>query len=209
MKTVIAYLKSISPYSQSKHYVVEKLQGESADDHYRRTWRNHMHFDKEGMTFIPPGAFKNCLSEAAKFMSISIPGKGKATYTKNFEAGVLAMKPMMLTVLQDPKNPKSKRVPLHKDLVECESLFLPSDGRRGGPKRVDKYYPFFPEWEGDVEFHVVDETVLQSTVADKDKTVFEHVLEGGGQFIGIGRFRPRMNGWYGRFKVESFKIMEA
>src|SRR5882672_382855 len=195
MKTVVAHLKSISPYSQSKHYVVEKLQGESPDDHYRRTWRNHMHFDKEGMTFIPPGAFKNCLSEAAKFMSISIPGKGKATYTKNFEAGVLALKPMMLGI--------------HRDQVECESLFLPSDGRRGGPKRVDKYYPFFPEWEGPVEFHVVDETVLQTMASDKNKTIFEHVLEGGGQFIGIGRFRPRMNGWYGRYKIKDFAIMEA
>jgi hypothetical protein len=194
MKIVIARLKSIAPYSQSKHYPKDRIQGESDDDHYRRTWRNHMHCDVDGQVFIPPGSFKNCLSDAAKFMAIPIPGKGKALYTKNFEAGVLVVKPMMLGI--------------HRDQVECENLFLPSDGKRGGSKRVDKYYPFFPNWHGEVEFHVIDETVLQSWVGDKTKTVFQHVLEGAGQFIGIGRFRPRMNGWYGRFKVDDFTMQE-
>lgn len=195
MKTVIASLRSISPYSQSRHYVADALQGEGADDKYRRTWRGHIHADNDGNVFIPPGAFKNCLSEAAKFMSIGIPGKGKATYTKNFEAGVLTMKPVYIGYKRDE--------------VECENLFLPSDGRRGGPKRVDKYYPFFPTWKGEVEFLVVDETVLQSYIGDKNKTVFEHVLEGAGQFIGIGRFRPRNNGYYGRFAVDGVQILDA
>ena len=147
------------------------------------------------MTFIPPGSFKNCLSEAAQFMSIPIPGKGKATYTKNFEAGVMVITPAPLGV--------------HRDSVECECLFLPSDGKRGGSKRVDKYYPFFPKWEAQVEFIVVDDTILQSSAADKTRTVFEAVLRGAGQFIGIGRFRPRKNGWYGRFSVESLAIEEG
>lgn len=154
-----------------------------------------MHADADGMTFIPPGSFKNCLSEAAQFMSISVPGKGKATYTKNFEAGVMVITPTKLGI--------------HRDKVECESLFLPSDGKRGGSKRVDKYYPFFPSWDGDVEFIVVDDTILQSSIQDKTKTVFEQVLVGAGQFIGIGRFRPRKNGWYGRFSVENVKIMNG
>jgi hypothetical protein len=192
MKTVIAELRSISPYSQSKHYVVEELQGESKDAYSRRTWRNYMHSDDDGNVFIPPGSFKNSLADAAKFMSVSIPGKGKATYTKNFEAGVMVVVPTMLGVKIDD--------------VECETLFLPSDGRRGGPKRVDKYYPYFPSWKGSVEFTIVDETVLQPTIQDKHKTVFQHVLEGAGQFIGIGRFRPRNNGWYGRFLVEGLQI---
>jgi hypothetical protein len=192
LTTVTATLKSIAPYSQSKHYVVERHQGESHDDYYRRTWRNHCHADRGGHCFIPPGSFKNCLSEAAQFMSLPVPGKNKATYTKHFEAGVLVIKPVPLGIeLKD---------------VECENLFLPSDGRRGGSKRVDKYYPLFPEWTANVEFLVVDDTVLQTTIEDKKMTVFEKVLGGAGQFIGIGRFRPRKNGWYGRFRVEAVKI---
>lgn len=195
MKTCIATLRSVSPYSQSKHYVVEKLQGESHDDYYRRTWRNHIHADDKGQAYIPPGSFKNCLSEAAQFMSIPIPGKGKATYTKNFEAGVMVVSPASLGV--------------HRDKVECECLFLPSDGKRGGSKRVDKYYPIFPSWKADVEFIIVDDTVLQSTKEDSNRTIFEKVLVGAGSFIGIGRFRPRKNGWYGRFAVDNILIEEA
>ena len=30
----------------------------------------------------------------------------------------------------------------------------------------------------------------------------------GGQFIGMGRFRPRNNGYYGRFNVENFVAEE-
>lgn len=191
MKTLVAHLKSASPYSQSKHYVKDLEQGESQDDNYKRTWRSHLHTDKEGIVFIPPNGLKNCLSEAAKFMSISVPGKGKATYTKHFEAGVAAPKPASLGIRAEE--------------VTMEPLFLPSDGKRGGGKRVWKYYPVIPSWEADVEFIIFDETVLQSSVMDKKKTVFEIVLEGAGQFIGLGRFRPRNNGYYGRFDVVSVK----
>jgi hypothetical protein len=192
LTTVTAQLKSVSPYSQSKHYQVDPLQGESKDDHYRRTWRNHMHCDQDGQVFIPPNAFKNAVAEAAKFLSISVPGGGKAKYTKHFEAGILVIKPVLLGV--------------HKDSVECENLFLPSDGRRGGGSRVNKYYPFIPDWTAAVEFLITDETVLQSSVVDKDRTIFEIVLEATGKLIGIGRFRPRNNGYYGRFKIETLEI---
>jgi hypothetical protein len=191
MKHLTAKLRSVSPYSQSKHYLRDLEQGESADDCYRRTWRNHMHVDQDGVIFIPGNAFKNALSEAAKFMSIGVPGKGKATYTKNFEAGVLV--------------PGVASLGIKAADVECESLFLPSDGRRGGPKRVMKYYPLIPEWSAEVEFLILDETVLQTSAQDKSRTVFEIVLEGAGQFIGLGRFRPRNNGYYGRFDVVSIK----
>lgn len=191
MKTLTVKLRSAAPYSQSRYYIRDLEQGESNDDHYRRTWREHIHADSAGNVFIPPNSLKNCLSEAAKFMSISVPGKGKATYTKNFEAGVLVTQPAMLGI--------------KKDDVQMEALFLPADGRRGGPKRVMKYYPIIPEWETEADFIVVDETVLQSSIKDKSRTVFQEVLEGAGKFIGLGRFRPRNNGYYGRFDVVSIK----
>jgi hypothetical protein len=193
VKTAIATLKSMSPYSQSRHYEPQRQADESHDDHYRRTWREHIHVDENGMAFIPPMAFKNCLSEAAKFLSMSVPGKGKATYTKNFEAGVLVVEPLSLGV--------------HKDKVDHECLFLPSDGQRGSGKRINKYYPIFHNWSGDVEFMILDETVLHSMVSNKEMTVFEHVLKAAGSFIGIGRFRPKQNGFYGRFEVEGVAIV--
>ena len=89
MKTAIATLKSVSPYSQSKHYNTEKLAKELHKDYEARTWRDRLHTTLDGEVFIPPMSFKNCLSEAARFLSVQIPGKGKSIYTKHFEAGVL------------------------------------------------------------------------------------------------------------------------
>jgi len=180
MREAVATLKSVSPYSQSRFYNTEKLNKENHADYEKRTWRDRLHVNKDGFVFVPPMAFKNCLSEAAKYLSIQIPGKGKATYTKHFEAGVLCMDPLIL--------------PIKKDDVEGEWLHVPSDGRRGGTKRVEKCFPVIHEWNGDVVFHILDDTITED--------VFENHLIQAGQFIGLGRFRPRNNGYYGRFSVE-------
>lgn len=179
MKTATVTLESISPYSQSRHYQAEKLPKELAKDYEARTWRERMHVTEAGDIFIPPMAFKNCLSEIAKYLGMQIPGKGKSTYTKHIEAGILVTDPLVL--------------PLKKDDVKGEWLFVPADGRRGSGKRVEKCFPVVPRWTGQVVFHVMDETVTQD--------VFKHHLEQAGAFIGIGRFRPRNNGYYGRFRV--------
>ncbi len=180
MKKAITTLKSIAPYSQSKHYQTEKLDKELAKDYEARTWRDRLHVDSNGHVFIPPMSFKNCLSDAAKFLSIQIPGKGKSTYTKHFEAGVLVVDALVL--------------PIKKEDVPGEWLFVPSDGVRGSGKRVEKCFPIIHEWGGKVEFIILDETITND--------VFTSVIKQAGAFIGIGRFRPRNNGFYGRFNVE-------
>lgn len=181
MFVAVASLKSTAPYSQSRHYALDvpKNEKETHQDYEERTWRNRVHANKDGHIFIPPMSFKNCISEAAKFLGIQIPGKGKSNYTKHFEAGIMMSQPLVL--------------PNKKDAVDGEWYHVPADGRRGGPKRVMKCFPVIPEWSGDVEFMVADETIT--------KDVFLKHLKGAGAFIGIGRFRPRNNGYYGRFEV--------
>lgn len=193
MKTVIASVEGLSPYSQSRSYDVDHLQGEGFDDYEKRTWPNRLHVDAKGEVFIPPMAFKNALAETAKFLSLGVPGKGKATYTKHFEAGVLAVEPALIGIKAAD--------------VQCERLFVPSDGRPGGGKRVHKYFPVIPAgWKADFIFLILDETVLQ-TWPETGQTVFQFVLERCGQFVGIGRFRPRNRGFYGRFSVREFVVL--
>lgn len=187
MKQAIASLKSISPYSQSKHYTTEKLAKEQPRDYEVRTWKDRCHYNGDGNVFIPPMAFKNCLSEAAKYLGIKIPGKGKSTYTKHFEAGVLVLDGLVL--------------PIKKEDVKGQWLFVPSDGKRGGSSRVDKCFPVVQEWKGDVTFHILDETITED--------VFTEHLEQAGKFIGLGYFRPRNNGFWGRFQVEKVKWQDA
>lgn len=183
MKTAIARLKSVSPYSQSAYIVEKKPRDETHEQFEERTWKQKAHVGEDGIVFIPPMAFKNCLDEAAKYKSIQIPGKGKSTYTKHFEAGVLVVEPIPIGV--------------HVDDMQSEVNLLDSNGVRGSGTRVLRKFPVFPKWEADVPFLVFDEMIHED--------IFEQHLIDAGQFIGIGRFRPRKRGYYGRFRVESIK----
>ncbi len=183
MKKFIATLESISPYSQSRHHDTPKLEKESFDNYEKRTWRDKTNSTPDGYIFIPSMAFKNCLSEVAKYLSIKKPGDGKQTYTKHFEAGILVVDGLIL--------------PDKKDNIQGEWYHVPSNGKRGGGSRVMKCFPVIPYWKGNVEFIILDETITFK--------VFEDHLKEAGNFIGIGRFRPRNNGFYGRFKVLSIK----
>lgn len=173
-------LKSVSPYCQSRFYQTEKLDKERPDAFEDRTWRDKGHYTQDGKMFIPSFALKNCLADAAKYLSIQIPGKGKATFTKHFDAGVLVVDPIIL--------------PVDKDRVDMFELHVPADGKRGGGRRVLKKFPIVREWSGSVAFHILDDVITQD--------VFTHVLSEAGKFIGIGSFRVRNNGIFGRFSVE-------
>lgn len=189
MRIATAELESISPYSQSKHYEPEGgkrptgTKTETAKDTEERTWRERCHTSTDGHVFIPPMAFKNCLAEIAKYLSVQIPGKGKSTYTKHFEAGVMVLEGLTL--------------PETKETVHGEWLFVPADGRRGSGKRVSKCFPVVHQWKGAITFHILDDMISED--------VFEQHLKEAGNFIGIGRFRPRNNGYYGRFKVNKIR----
>ena len=195
MMKVIVKLKSVSPYSQSRPIQSAKGTGESADAFEERTWRERLHVDERGMVFIPPMAIKNCLPEAAKFLGETVPGKGKATWTKHFEAGLLIVDPIPLGIKAAD--------------VQGERLFVPADGVRGSGKRVWKVFPVIAEWTGTVEINVLDPLLVSDLEkCKKDVTqcsLYRH-LEHAGKFIGIGRFRPRNNGFYGRFSVEKFVV---
>jgi hypothetical protein len=183
MPTAIATLRSITPYSQSRYHESPAQPNESKDEYEMRTWRERMHFNKDGDVFIPPMSFKNALAEAAKYLNIRITGGGRSTYTKHFRSGVIVGTPLPVGV--------------HKDEVPGDVLFLNSDGKRGGGTRVKRKMPRIDEWDGDVEFTIIDDKITPE--------VFERVLIAAGSVIGIGRFRPENGGYYGRFSVEGVR----
>jgi len=173
MKLAECLLQSTSIYSQSRFHNTEKLPKELSDAYEKRTWRNRCNTDKDGHIFIPPMAFANSLKEAAKFLDISIPGKGKQKFTKHFEAGVMVRDPLVLSIKADD--------------VAGEWVYVPSDGRRGGTTRVLKCFPRIDFWKGKVEYYIYDDIIT--------KDIFEQVIRASGNFIGIGRFRPRNYGY--------------
>lgn len=179
MKTATVKIAGVSPYSQSRKVTEPKAERETNDDHERRTWRGRMHV-VDGQVFIPPMAIKNCLDTAAKRLSIPIPGKGKSTYTKVFEAGVMVMDPVPLGIAAAD--------------VPGEELFVPSDGIRGSGKRVTKWFPRIDQWGGVATVIILDDII--------SKDVFARVLDYAGKLVGLGRFRPETRGYYGRFSAE-------
>jgi len=182
MHTATVFLKSISAYSQSAAMQSTKKPNESHEDFDIRCWKERIHATEDGYVFIPAMAIKNSIASAGKWLGKSIPGKGKSTYAKRLEAGVMVIEDIKLAMKVDD--------------VKCEKLFVPSDGIRGSGKRVFKHFPLIPTWSGTVEFTILDDIIT--------KDVFKEHLEQAGMFIGIGRFRPQSNGTYGRFSVDKF-----
>lgn len=189
MELVKFVLHGESPMSHSRYINEKRLsEKETAQDFEARTWKGRLHVNENGEVIIPPMMVKNALAECAKFLGIQIPGKGKSNYTKHFEAGLLASTPIRLGIKAED--------------VKGEWLFLNADGRRGGNKRVEKCYPRIEAgWEGEGEMYILDALITHA--------VFEHHLKSAGQFIGLGRFRPRMGGFYGRFSVKSVKYAKV
>lgn len=187
MKTATFTITGVSEMSQSKAIASPRNTGESHDAYEQRTWRERMHVNQKGEVYIPPSAIKNMLADVAKYLSESVPGKGKATFTKHFESGILCVEPIELGI-------KSAD-------VEGQRLFVPSDGRRGGGKRVWKTFPLIKQgWSGTGQLIILDPILI-----DKPEKIEEYMRHAG-QFIGLGRFRPRNNGFYGRFSVDSFQV---
>jgi hypothetical protein len=180
MKTATAQIEGISVLQQGRYHKTEKREKESADDYERRTWKERLHTDEDGFVFIPPMAFKKSIETAAKYLSIAIPGRGKALYTKHFKSGILV--------------PEAVPLGVHKDDVDGVWVLGNSQGRAGaaGP-RVEKCFPTLRQWAGTVVFLILDEIITEE--------VFNRCLIEAGNMIGIGVFRPENGGYHGRFKV--------
>jgi hypothetical protein len=169
----------LSPYSQSRAHKDPKLEKENHEDYEERTWRSKAHLDKRGQMVIPTGALKQALDSAVKKLGMQIPGKGKATYTKHFLAGVVLLEPV-----QTGKS---------GDAIYGNTIHANADGVRGSGKRVYRTFPTISEWAGTATFYILDEAITEP--------VFEKALFEAGKLVGIGQYRPEKGGYFGRFVV--------
>lgn len=179
MKTVTVRLTGISPYSPSRPYEIgiPRDGKETPADYEKRTWRERCHRSPEGFVMIPPMAIKNGLDRSASFLGMKF--KGQRTYGPLFASGVLVVEPIILGVKVDD--------------VSGEWLYLNSDGKKGGGKRVWKCEPYVMPWEGDAQIVILNESI--------NADIMRAHLEAFGQYVGLGRFRPDKGGFYGRFSV--------
>ncbi len=187
MKIVEVDLISTAPYSQSRKHDTPKLEKEGMDAYEARTWREKCTTNDAGEICIPAMGFKQALDKAAKTFGGVIPGKGKATYTKHFLAGVICETDVSIGI--------------KKDDVPSITISANADGVRGSGKRVSRTFPQVASWKGTARFAVLDDTITRA--------VFEKLFTESGRFVGVGRFRPENGGLNGRFKPEAFRWSEV
>lgn len=187
MRHVTVAIRGISPYSCSRMHETPKLDKESHDAYEARTWREKCNTDKAGRVVIPAMAFKQALPVACKRLGLQLPGRGKATYTKYFEADVLCEGDAAIGVT--------------KDEVQPIRINANVDGVRGSGKRVVRIFPIIAEWSARPAFTIFDDTVTPA--------VFEEVMKAAGMSVGVGRFRPQNGGLNGRFVCEAFEWAAA
>lgn len=189
-------LHGLSPLCFSKKIHSEINTGEGYDVFEERTWRERLHIDQNGNAFIPPSALKKCLANVAGYLSEKVPGKGMATYTKNFTAGIMVTEALVL---------HNGSGPIKADSVEGNRLFVPSrpsSGKKGGSS-VWKTFPTIPVWHC-----AATVTVLDPLLVDRPELV-ERYLGHAGKFIGLLAMRPQNGGYFGRFAVKDFKSTQV
>jgi len=184
MKTSVATitLAGLTPYSQSHQHDEPKLEGESHDAYDTRTWPSKLNTsERNGVhtVVIPAHGFHQSIIAAAKYSKRQIPGQGKATWTKKFEAGI--------SLLEDPS------LNIDPTTVKSITISANADGIRGSGKRVTRRFPIMNEWSTTFDVYILDPIITQD--------VFREMLEITGMFIGLGRFRPEKGGGNGRFKI--------
>jgi len=181
MRVCKVHFTGTAPYSSSRAHCEPLLPKETKDAQEERTWMLKAHTRGDD-AFIPPMAFKIGLDRAAKMLGRQIPGKGKATYTKFFESGVIVTEPVIIAKVSD---------------MGCERVHANADGVRGSGKRVWRKFPRFDTWSGVVEFHVIADEITPD--------IFEEAIRYAGVAVGVGRFRPERGGYFGRFNVDKIQ----
>lgn len=176
-------LESLTPYSQSRKHDEPKLEGESPDDYNRRTWKAQA-LVESGTVHIAASGFHQCLVSAARYSKIQIPGQGKATWTRKFEAGIALFENIDLGITAET-------------VTEFIDIYANADGVRGSGKRVMRRFPIFQKWSAQFDVHILDPIITREIFAD--------IVEIGGMFIGLGRYRPENGGTNGRFKLTELK----
>lgn len=178
-------LKSMSSYSQSKYHSTPFLEGESAGDHERRTWRERGHWklnaQGEEEMVIPFMQIHKALIGAAQYSGQKIKGQGAKTWTQKFESGIMMTEDIPVGVLK-------------KD-VKYIALMCDAQGQKGKKgSRVERLFPIIPEWKGVVEIIVLDPIIT--------KDIMRRMMNEAGLFRGLGRWGPRVGGANGRFTVD-------
>lgn len=179
-------LKSLSTYSPSRRieHLIPKLEKEKPDAYEKRVWREKAHWTPKGEFFIPAIQFLKAIQSTASYLSENVPGKGKATWTKHFRAGITCLDPYGIIIPG-----------VTHENVQCNSYLCDVGGGKGGKggAQVMRTFPEVSEWEGSLQIAIIDKMI--------EPELLSRYLSECGLLNGVGRYRPQSGGTNGRFEV--------
>jgi len=141
--------------------------------------RQGLYIDKENNFYIPAICFHNCIANAAKGKRI---GKVSAPSIVWGAINVYEEK----CILIDPE----KNKPLKDYEIDIRTVVV---GFGKNSKRIIRARPKFLVWGCYVKFEYDWEVI--------DPKVILQLMQIGGNFVGVGDYRPQTRGPFGRFKV--------
>jgi hypothetical protein len=134
----------------------------------------------KGKPYIPARYFEACMIEAAKQQKIA--GKGKSTYSKYVGATVSV---------------KEEAILIEPGDWEPFVISAVNPMTRG---RMIVTRPRFNKWGCSFTVVCEDDDIAVDTM--------EKILAYGGNFVGIGDWRPDKKGKFGKFRIAEFKLAE-
>lgn len=138
----------------------------------------HSYRDKEGF-FIPTEQIRGSLIGAGAMVKSKVGNSRKSM--KNIVAGMFMIKEEKCRLPSDYEIDKRSAV------------------NRNIKGRVITIRPKWEKWDVEFTLQVDNDTITKETVKE--------IIENAGQYIGIGSFRPTNNGMFGRFKLNTIKIL--
>ena len=115
------------------------------------------------------------------------------TYTKRIAAGIICKEPFF-QVTKDGD-------PVTADDLEEYKVYVPSDGKKGGTRRVWRTFPrLMPRWEVSCSMYVTDDVITED--------VLVRHLRCAGTHDGLGSMRIGNNGPNGMWTLERIELRE-
>lgn len=189
MNRAIFKITGTGPLLFAQPVFEKKRDDETHDQLEERVWIKKACVDDAGHLAIKSVAIQRSLLAAGSWLGMKLVGQKK--YTKRFESGVTA----------DEATFPIRNGKQHLTPKDCEriDLYIPSDGKRGGQKRVWRSFPRLkPGWWIEGSLLVLDEAISED--------VFRKHLETAGLYDGLGSMRVGRGGPNGRFVVDKLKF---
>ena len=193
MKKVSISIVGVGPLMFGARITEEKRPDETHAQLEERSWLQRCNVDSDGDLCFKSAAIHRSLISASKWTSKKL--SGNKTYTKRFEGGMIAAMPFFKITNGSDK-------PLRPDSCTKLTLDVPSDGQRGGKKRVQKFFPIInPGWRCCAEYYVTDEALTVGIIEEHAKTAGLH--------DGLGSMRIGNAGPNGMFVIDSVEIEDS